>query len=1277
MISSSKSVGAVGSETSKHSKHPVALRLFYYTVIAIVGAALLPVIPAAAAKTAAVRAPQVSSAPSAYTAVNPTRVMDTRTGSGLVGAGNTLGPGASFSLGVAPNATAGVPANATAVVMNVTATNTTAASYLTVYPTLASLPFASNLNWVAGYTVPNLVTVQPGSAGQVTFYNKFGSVDVIADIAGYYAPPSGSAGGEVGTGFPQRLVDTRAGSGKLGAGSAIGPAATATFQVTGNAGVPASGVSAVIVNVTVTNTTAASFLTLWAAGATRNTVSNANWVAGWTRANRAIVPVSSTGQISVYNQFGSVDVILDVNGYYTNSTASGKLFTSVSPLRLADHTALGPNSSFNLPIAGVAGVPLTASAAVLDVVTSETTAPSFLSVSPSPGTAGATSDINWVAGQVNPNLAVATLGTGGQANFYNSAGNANVTVDLEGFFGGGAGVNVTATPPSLPADGTSTSKVNTTVGDINGLPIANDVVVFTTSGSPTAACGTLSSASGTTNLSGVVPTITYTASTTPGTCTITATETIGGKTGTVTITQTAPPNVIAISPNSNGTSIPVDANGSTVTFTTTTTNSVTNAAVVGDTLTFTTSGGAACGTIGTILPAGGVTPANGVVTFVYTSSNVVGFCTIKATESGTGATQSVVVTQNTPGKAGFNFVTVTVPTNCSGNNDLCVLANGTDTSPVTVNVTDLFSLPVNNDSVLATTFSAGTPGSCGTLSPLSGSTNASGNFTTTYTASTTAGSCTITFTEADSANIGQLFIQQSQVPNKIVVAANPLSIVANGTSTSALTVTVTSGVGGAAVSADAVTFSTSGTCGAVSGSTTPTNTAGQVTATYTSSVTSGFCTITATDSTGASGTVTIDQTKPATSGLTTTITASKTSVPADGATTSTLTVTVMAAGVGINGDPILITFSGSPAGACPSGTLNGVTAGSGTATFTYTATNTVGTCTITATEANAGSSATTAITQTAVVNVVTVTGTSPVGVATAAFAVTALVQHNGVAVNSDTVTFTVSANPAGSCGSLSATSGNTGTGGTGTVSVNYTPSAVAGFCTITATESLNGQSGTKVIDQTNTAPGLNITTVTITPDANLIANGTDTRTVTATITGTGNHLNDTVVFTMAAGTPGSCGTLSATSGNTGTGSTVAVTYTASTTVGTCTITATEANGNSSGSHSTTQAQRPNTITLSASPTSVSTSAAGTSTLTVTVTDTNTHAGVSGDAITFTSLGSPLAACGVISANTTPTNSSGVVTATYTASSAQGGCVITAHEALTGSSSNTATIIQGP
>jgi hypothetical protein len=79
-----------------------------------------------------------------------------------------------------------MPSNATAVVLNVTATETTAPSFLTVWPAGEARPTASNLNWVAGQTVPNLVTAKLGQGGRLSIYNLAGTVDVIADVAGYY-----------------------------------------------------------------------------------------------------------------------------------------------------------------------------------------------------------------------------------------------------------------------------------------------------------------------------------------------------------------------------------------------------------------------------------------------------------------------------------------------------------------------------------------------------------------------------------------------------------------------------------------------------------------------------------------------------------------------------------------------------------------------------------------------------------------------------------------------------------------------------------------------------------------------------------------------------------------------------------------------------------------------------------------------------------------------------------------------------------------------------------
>ena len=73
-----------------------------------------------------------------------------------------------------------------AVVLNVTVTQTTAPSFLTVFPTGEALPLAANLNYVAGQTVPNLVTAKLGANGRISLYNAAGSTHVVADVAGWY-----------------------------------------------------------------------------------------------------------------------------------------------------------------------------------------------------------------------------------------------------------------------------------------------------------------------------------------------------------------------------------------------------------------------------------------------------------------------------------------------------------------------------------------------------------------------------------------------------------------------------------------------------------------------------------------------------------------------------------------------------------------------------------------------------------------------------------------------------------------------------------------------------------------------------------------------------------------------------------------------------------------------------------------------------------------------------------------------------------------------------------
>ena len=125
----------------------------------------------------------VSSNPAVFHALSPVRVFDTRDGTGSVPIA-PLGPGA--TLDVQMTGVNDVPANATAVVLNVTVVNGSASSFLTVWPTAEPRPLASSLNWTTADARPNGVTAPIGAGGKVSFYNLTGTVDVLADVAGYY-----------------------------------------------------------------------------------------------------------------------------------------------------------------------------------------------------------------------------------------------------------------------------------------------------------------------------------------------------------------------------------------------------------------------------------------------------------------------------------------------------------------------------------------------------------------------------------------------------------------------------------------------------------------------------------------------------------------------------------------------------------------------------------------------------------------------------------------------------------------------------------------------------------------------------------------------------------------------------------------------------------------------------------------------------------------------------------------------------------------------------------
>jgi hypothetical protein len=232
-----------------------------------------------------------------YVPLSPVRLLDTR---------NTSPVGAQSSIDLKVTGVAGVPSNATAVVLNVTATQPSAESFITVWPKGAPRPTASNLNTsTAVPTTANLVTAKVGADGKVSLYNHAGSVHLIADIAGYYQP-----GPRYVPSSPVRLLDTRNTS-PVGAQSSI------DLKFAGVAGVPANA-TAVVLNITATQPSAESFITLWPNGAPRPTASNLNTSTALpTTANLVIAKVGADGKVSLYNHAGSVHVIADIAGYYT------------------------------------------------------------------------------------------------------------------------------------------------------------------------------------------------------------------------------------------------------------------------------------------------------------------------------------------------------------------------------------------------------------------------------------------------------------------------------------------------------------------------------------------------------------------------------------------------------------------------------------------------------------------------------------------------------------------------------------------------------------------------------------------------------------------------------------------------------------------------------------------------------------------------------------------------------------------------------------------------
>jgi Zinc carboxypeptidase len=386
----------------------------------VLGSVTMLTMPAHAAVTSA-----------AYRAVGPRRLADTRPTSST-----------GFSRIDAHTIRVVVDAEAVAATLTVAAVDASGAGFVTLWPTGAPRPEASNLNITrAGEIRANTVTVRLGTAGSVDLYVQT-PTQLIVDLVGLFNQASEATAGRYLPSGAGRVLDTREPT--FGA-TPLKPGRQRDVLLPPD--VPRDAI-AVAANLTFTGTVGAGFFTAWPAGTPLPQASTGNADgAGQTRAIFTVVPVSASG-FSIYTQ-GGAHVVVDIVGYFTGPSAALSnvgLFTPQDPTRLLDTRAgapgfVWPGGTIELPVAADGHA-----AAWLNYTTTDAFAAGFMTAWPARTARPTTSSLNApAAGVAIANAAITNLSTAGIALSSNAG--ENLIADLAGYF---TGEPDAATTPAMP-----------------------------------------------------------------------------------------------------------------------------------------------------------------------------------------------------------------------------------------------------------------------------------------------------------------------------------------------------------------------------------------------------------------------------------------------------------------------------------------------------------------------------------------------------------------------------------------------------------------------------------------------------------------------------------------------------------------------------------------------------------------------------------------------------------------------------------------------------------
>ena len=287
-----------------------------------------------------------------------------------------------------------------------------------------------------------------------------GTIDSVAGLLPT-ALPSPTASGAFSALRPARVLDTRSGNGAPK--SSIGADKVVNLQVTGRGGVPSTGVTAVVLSVTVLSPTRTGRITAFPSGSPEPNTSNVHFAATETSRNVVMMRLGAGGKVALANNStGSIHLVADVVGYYTVRPASPGLFRALTPARILDTIggggaagAVPAKGTLTLQVLGRGGVASSdVSAVVMNVAVMRATSSGLLTAYPSGTPTPDAYNITFPAGKTVSNLTVVKVGADGSVKIRNdSSGTIHLLADVTGYFTAGtpvvSGAFVSMTPTRL------------------------------------------------------------------------------------------------------------------------------------------------------------------------------------------------------------------------------------------------------------------------------------------------------------------------------------------------------------------------------------------------------------------------------------------------------------------------------------------------------------------------------------------------------------------------------------------------------------------------------------------------------------------------------------------------------------------------------------------------------------------------------------------------------------------------------------------------------------